>query len=956
MLKKIKHIISICAVISLLAISFLGCKQPTTPELGQNTVKYTVTFQTDVGKAPAALKVDPDYELTAEDLTNISDVAYDFKGWFNGDSQVKAGYIVTKDVTLTAKWVEKNFYVDSLDFNKSYYYLSDKKNNAEVTVTIKGAGFTLLKKEPKQEIMVAFFENIDTVQQEPILKVPAEINYDTNTAIAKFNIQKLFPSTPEIVAETSLPETTEDSILPEDLGTDFFEFKSQVIVNDKPTELIKPFIITGRPYLTDNSKVYYNKSFRVYNDNKFNLYDLDNKTFELDIFAKNIKYTDIVIKVFNKDGIQEGEDNHFSILQDNLNNKYQELIFPFPKKTGEYTIKLFFDGIEQKHFYNTENKQTTLTANKVSVVDSTITSVSIPKSDIGMKGTNVDAIINGTYFSQKDTSRFTAECTTNSAITKNATFTYIDDTKFKVSLKIPDTAGEYPITIKKGTQTVTEKLVIEDSVSVTFVSEHGSVPEKKTGLTKGSVFNIPADLSARGYTFAGWYKDNSKVTEGLTLDSSITLTARWTPIEYTITYNNCTDIDNNDNPSSYTIEDSINFKSPIKSGFRFDGWFEDSNCTGNKITYIFTGTTENQTLYAKWTDITPAEVSNFKATIEGNNTLLSWGDPADKDFKEVIITYSGNTNNVSKGIGKLEIANSISTDYTVKTVDNAGNTSTGVTIKSLTTEDWNKPRVVRTVDIGGTTYDIVEFGQWPQTVKAESVTIAKTQSAIKINGWDCYLGSDKYYYTKIEASTRNDPYFENGNNISSGTSYYFKLEPIEWRVLTNNYNNSGKKLLLAENALMTGKFDEGAGNYSGSEIRARLNGLDQVVTTPNIIGSDSTTNYNGCGFLQKAFSASQLEYIADTQISDADGSTVTDKIFLVSKADTENSTFGFSNEPSRQRLNTDYIRATGGWEDSGNRNGWWWHREGGRITKYGEFDNFGKKDAATSIVPAICIN
>lgn len=37
---------------------------------------------------------------------------------------------------------------------------------------------------------------------------------------------------------------------------------------------------------------------------------------------------------------------------------------------------------------------------------------------------------------------------------------------------------------------------------------------------------------------------------------------------------------------------------------------------------------------------------------------------------------------------------------------------------------------------------------------------------------------------------------------------YYKVEPIKWKVLTNDYNGSGKKLLLANNVLMVMQFYE----------------------------------------------------------------------------------------------------------------------------------------------------
>lgn len=98
------------------------------------------------------------------------------------------------------------------------------------------------------------------------------------------------------------------------------------------------------------------------------------------------------------------------------------------------------------------------------------------------------------------------------------------------------------------------------------------------------------------------------------------------------------------------------------------------------------------------------------------------------------------------------------------------------------------PVTVRTQTINGKSYDIVEFGDWPQTKKLESVTVGKEVTLV--NGWECYVGSDLGYYVKVKAT----PYeiagskytFSDSSEITKNSDYYFKMEPIKWRVLTNN--------------------------------------------------------------------------------------------------------------------------------------------------------------------------
>ena len=103
------------------------------------------------------------------------------------------------------------------------------------------------------------------------------------------------------------------------------------------------------------------------------------------------------------------------------------------------------------------------------------------------------------------------------------------------------------------------------------------------------------ELSKTGYNFDGWHDGKETVTSPYTPTTDITLTAKWTAIEYTITYND-TKGATNSNPTTYTIEDEISFAAltDLPKGYNFTGWNPAS---------IAKGTTGNQTVTAQWTAI-----------------------------------------------------------------------------------------------------------------------------------------------------------------------------------------------------------------------------------------------------------------------------------------------------------------------------------------------------------------
>ena len=76
---------------------------------------------------------------------------------------------------------------------------------------------------------------------------------------------------------------------------------------------------------------------------------------------------------------------------------------------------------------------------------------------------------------------------------------------------------------------------------VTFdVQGHGTAPAQLTDLESGSKIEKPEDPSADGYTFVGWYKEDSCATEWKfdidTVVEDTTLYAKWDEILYTLTY------------------------------------------------------------------------------------------------------------------------------------------------------------------------------------------------------------------------------------------------------------------------------------------------------------------------------------------------------------------------------------------------------------------------------------
>lgn len=211
----------------------------------------------------------------------------------------------------------------------------------------------------------------------------------------------------------------------------------------------------------------------------------------------------------------------------------------------------------------------------------------------------------------------------------------------------------------------------------------------------------------------------------------------------------------------------------------------------------------------------------------------------------------------------------------------------------------------------------VYFGEYPQTVKADDVTVLETQDA---RGY--YLGSDGSYYAKVVATPCESGYtFSTGATVTNGATYYFKVEPIRWRILSENGETA---LLLCDSIIANQRYDAGGNNnYKESNVRAWLNET----------------------FYQTAFSDLQQEIILTTLVDNSADSTgyssnryacedTEDKVFLLSYREVTNSAYGFASssftyDTARRMQTSDHTRATGAYMDTSSDYygcGYWWLR------------------------------
>ena len=175
----------------------------------------------------------------------------------------------------------------------------------------------------------------------------------------------------------------------------------------------------------------------------------------------------------------------------------------------------------------------------------------------------------------------------------------------------------------------------------------------------------------------------------------------------------------------------------------------------------------------------------------------------------------------------------------------------------------------------------------------------------------------------------------NKQQIIKGNTYYFKVEPIKWKILSVNG---------IEYQLMTDLIIDCQQFNSSSSTRT----IDGKTVYANNYEYSDIRKWLNDDFYNKAFTKVLESYINTTFVDNSLASTkdssnpytcndTYDKVYLLSTKDITNSGYGFINDKSRQKQLTDYAKAMGCDMYTGAayyNNGWFWLR-----SPFSYFDN-----------------
>lgn len=217
---------------------------------------------------------------------------------------------------------------------------------------------------------------------------------------------------------------------------------------------------------------------------------------------------------------------------------------------------------------------------------------------------------------------------------------------------------------------------VPTSYSISYVLNGGT---NGSNPATYSIETLPVNFSnptRSGYTFAGWYDNaaftgNQITTLGVGSSGNKTLYAKWTPVTYTISYVLNGGINDNTNPTSYTVlELPLELNVATKSGYLFAGWYDNAAFNGTALTILTAGTTGNKTFYAKF-----VSTSTFNLTYVLNGGTNNAGNPATYSGADLPLTLLAPTKNGYNFVGWYDNVAFTGTAITSLAVGTTGNIS-----------------------------------------------------------------------------------------------------------------------------------------------------------------------------------------------------------------------------------------------------------------------------------------
>lgn len=153
--------------------------------------------------------------------------------------------------------------------------------------------------------------------------------------------------------------------------------------------------------------------------------------------------------------------------------------------------------------------------------------------------------------------------------------------------------------------------------TVKFVSDHGSFKDQTIEHGKPIDTDKLTIPTVEGYTFDGWYADDTRTKEfdfSTPITSNTTVYAKWTANDYEVSFIT----EHGKTPTSQNVKYNGTATNPgelTEEGYTFIGWYTDHTCTTEfKFSTPITGDTK---VYAKWEKNAPVLPDTYALNVSG---------------------------------------------------------------------------------------------------------------------------------------------------------------------------------------------------------------------------------------------------------------------------------------------------------------------------------------------------
>lgn len=173
-----------------------------------------------------------------------------------------------------------------------------------------------------------------------------------------------------------------------------------------------------------------------------------------------------------------------------------------------------------------------------------------------------------------------------------------EESSKETSIKV--TSSEESTESSKESSTTTS--ILEETYTITWKNHDGTILEVDENVKKGDTPSYDGATPTKpnddrySYTFNGWDPSISEVIK----DEVYTATYKQEKIQFNITYNLNGGVNHENNPTSYNFEDNITLSPATKTGYAFEGWYNDE--TNLRVDSITEGSVGDLVLNAKWND------------------------------------------------------------------------------------------------------------------------------------------------------------------------------------------------------------------------------------------------------------------------------------------------------------------------------------------------------------------